>query len=239
MWQPRFSISAVLLACSSLGISSFARAQAPPTIEQALASRGISSSVTSLRQALQDPRPDVRTLAANELAEKGDKEAIPLIRQALAKASSALEKQNFAQALITLGDPEGKSDMKSVCSDQTVQPDFRLLAASQLLDAGDNSCIDSVVELLSSTDNHVVRQGAMEFLRRSQSVPSNLLPDLEKGLVRALQDEIPSNRRSASERIAQFKIVNARDSLRKAISGETDSAARQQMELDLRKLDNE
>jgi len=149
--------AAMLFAFSWVSRGS-ASAQAPPTPEQILASKGIStSSLTSLRQALQDPRPDVRGLAAFELADKKDKESIPLIKEALAKASTALEKQNLAGALIMLRDPQGNTAMKEVCEDETVREDSRVIGANQLWDAGDPGCMVAVIKILSSTDDHSVK----------------------------------------------------------------------------------
>jgi HEAT repeat protein len=238
MNQSRSTVATVLLAFA-IGSGLFGLAQAPPTGEQVLASKGIStSSLTSLRQALQDPRPDVRGLAAGELADKKDKESIPLIKQVLAKASSAEEKQNLAQALITLGDPEGNAALKKVCEDETVREDSRIIAASSLVDAGDPGCLDVVVKILTSTDSDAIKQSTMYLLKRGPSVRADLLPDLQQGLEKALKDEVPGNRQLASECLAKFKMNSAIDSLKIAIAIEKDPDIRSQMEENLRKLES-
>jgi len=177
-------------------------------------------------------------MAAGELANRKDKESVPAIRQALAKAADPNERQNLAEALITLGDPEGKAAMAALCADSSVRDDSRIIAASQLLDAGDNSGISSAIEILSATEDHSVRQGALELLRRVPAVPSNLQPALQTGLEKALRDEVPSNRVAASARIAQFKLAAADNALRTAIAVESDIATRQQMQLNLQKLES-
>lgn len=213
-------------------------AQAPPTFEQALKAKGIQTSLMSLRNALRDPRPEVRGLAASMLAEKKDTDSIPLIVHALSKASSPLEKENLAQALLTLGDAPGHSAIREVCEDEKAGEDLRLIAAGQLAETGDKSCVKPVVEVLLHTTDHSMRQGAMEFLKRDEEVPSSLMHDLQAGLERALRDEIPSNRQLASECILLFKISSAGDSLRKAIAVEKDPATRLRMKTDLRKLES-
>jgi HEAT repeat protein len=213
-------------------------AQAPPTVEQALQAKGIQTSVMSLRKALRDPRPEVRGLAAAMLAEDKDKNSVPAIHQALMNASSALEKESLAQALVTLGDPEGNIAMQEICQDKKAREDLRLVVASQLADTGDNACVGSVVEILSSTNDHSVRQTAMQFLKQHQEVPPNMEHDLQSGLESALQDEIPSNRQTASECILLFRLSSASDSLRKAMNAEKDSATRLHMQSDLSKLES-
>jgi len=113
-------------------------------------------------------------MAAGELANRKDKESVPAIRQALAKATDPNERQNLAEALIILGDPEGKAAMAALCADNSVREDSRIIAAGQLLDAGDDSGIGPAIEILAVTESHSMRQGALDLLRRVPAVPSNL-----------------------------------------------------------------
>src|SRR5258705_9940363 len=98
----------LLLLITCLGICPIeVLGNAPPTIEQALAEYGITLTVPALRKALTDARPVVRGLAAAELAEKKDKDSIPLIREALLVEQVPQQRLNLADALSWLGDPEG------------------------------------------------------------------------------------------------------------------------------------
>jgi HEAT repeat protein len=214
-------------------------AQAPPTIEQALQAKGVQTSIVSLRNALKDQRPEVRGLAAAMLAENKDRESIPAINQALMKASSTQERESLAQALLIFGDPAGMVEMQKICQDSEALEDLRLIVANQLADVGSNACIGSVIEILSSTNDHAVRQNAMQFLKRGGVVPpAARVNDLQSGLEKALQDEIPSNRQTASECILLFHLSSAGDSLRRAVNVEKDPATRIRMQSDLSKLEN-
>ena len=133
--------SRIFLLIVAFFFSTAALAQAPPTVEQALQSRGISENLESIRSALTDSRADVRGLAASVLAERNDRESIRPIQQLLAKSSSNYERQNLSQALLKFGDKEGNRGMKALCEDESVQEDLRLIAANQLHEANDNGCL--------------------------------------------------------------------------------------------------
>lgn len=154
-------------------------AQAPPTIDQALQAKGIQLTETALRAALQDPRIEVRGLAAGALAERHDAQAIPEIHNRLTKATNPNERLNLAQALVELGDSEGASTMVAMCTDVKTPESLSLLVASRLAEAGNVTCSPAVARILSVTSNSSMRQGALEYLKQNRSLPPASLPDLE------------------------------------------------------------
>jgi len=175
-------------------------------------------------------------MAANELAQKRDQDSIPLIRQALSSASGALEKVNLAIALMTLGDPGGIAALHTVCLDQNVREDLRLNVAERLDDSGDEGCLSAIVDILASTDDLSMRSGALDYLERNQKIPSDLIQTLQVGLERALRDQIPTTRQSASDAIAMFAPPAGWTLLTKAIAVEKNDATRLKMQQDLAQL---
>ncbi len=125
-------------------IPGFCSAQAPPAIAQSLADEGIGTSHKELLQALHSPIPKIRGMAAGQLAENGDKNAVPALNSALRDERNATERLNIARALTYLGDPRGASAMAKLCADESVPTDLRLMAAGELQEHGNESCFASV-----------------------------------------------------------------------------------------------
>jgi len=229
--------SRIFLLIVAFFFSTAALAQAPPTVEQALQSRGISENLESIRSALTDSRADVRGLAASVLAERNDRESIRPIQQLLAKSSSNYERQNLSQALLKFGDKEGNRGMKALCEDESVQEDLRLIAANQLHEANDNGCLPAVIKMLSATTSVSTTLGCLDFLKHNSAIPAASKSNLRPGLERSLKSEDASTRKAASECIARFILKDLADALRRALFAERDTAVREQMQLSLNQLE--
>lgn len=119
---------------------------------------------------------------------------------------------------------------------EDVRDDLRLNVAERLDDSGDEGCLSAVVDILASTDYLSTRSGALDYLKRNQKIPSDLTQTLQVGLERALRDQIPTSRQSASDAIAMFAPPSGWTLLIKAIAVEKDDATRLKMQQDLAQL---
>lgn len=229
----------MILGVCAVTPGAISRAQAPSTPGQILSAKGVLNTASGLRNAIQDPRPEVRGLAANEVARRNDRESIPSIVNALARSSNSLERENLAQALLTFGDPAGKAGMESVCEDRSAREDLRMIASIQLFDAGDDGCVNGVIDVLSSTSDHSIRSSAMDLLIKARPpLSSEQRALLAAGLRNSLKDRLPAIRKKASGCIASFDVRDAKESLEDAMARETDSPALTKMQGDLRTLES-
>ena len=80
-------------------------AQAPPTVESELRRYRIPTTQQGLQAALKDGRPEVRGLAASELASLKSTPSIPLIAEALEREKDQQARFNIASALVWLSSP--------------------------------------------------------------------------------------------------------------------------------------
>ncbi|MBB5316854.1 hypothetical protein [Tunturibacter empetritectus] len=114
-----------------------------------------------------------------------------------------------------------------------------MIASIQLFDAGDDGCVNGVIDVLSSTSDHSIRSSAMDFLTKAKtSISSEQRTLLAVGLRNSLKDQIPAIRKQASGCIAFFEVRDAKESLEDAIGKETDSSTLTKMRGDLRTLES-
>jgi HEAT repeat protein len=210
--------------------------QAPPTVDSVLMQYHIPNTIPTLRAALKNPDPNIRTLVAGVLAQDKDVDSIPLLREALESEQIESVKLSIATALASLKDYKGLDSLKTTCNDRDVRPTTRLIAANRLLEGGRDDCTASVVDILGETPDPSSRELGLQYLRRITSAPSSLLPMLQTILLNELRDTSPINRQYASECISVFGDVNAIPALEKAISIEKDQATRFHLEENLHRI---
>jgi HEAT repeat protein len=211
-------------------------AQAPPSIEAELNRYGIPLTQGSLRAALQDGRPSVRSLAAGELAAMNDTASAPQIVNALLKEHDPQVELNMATALLTLGSEDGKKVLLRLCDDSGVPADLRLNAALRIMDSGDTDCLRSVLDTLRETTNPSIKTSALLALRHLNQMPASLSLELNAVLQESLRDEDATVRFYASECIAALGDKDAIPSLKSALASETDPSTQQKMREALRSL---
>ncbi len=131
--------SRVRLAIACIGMAAYTgQATAGPPIrdmdERTLQEKyHIASTEEGLIGALRHESRDVRSFAALELANNGDKAAIRPILDALATEPLQSVKIDLANAAARLGAPEGFDALKSMCADSTLSPAFRMIAAQSMV----------------------------------------------------------------------------------------------------------
>ena len=203
--------------------------QAPPSVEAELLRHGIPLKQLSLQSALKDPRPEVRSLAAAELASRKDGASAPAIIAALGKERVALVAFNMASSLLELDPSVGSKYLARECNDTSRSDDLRLQAASRLVDVQNNSCTSIVESILQNTMDVSRKVSALLILARTQPVTPSFVTRLHPTLVVNLRDPDPAVRGYASRCIAAINDKSAAQDLENAIANERDSKTREQM----------
>jgi HEAT repeat protein len=210
--------------------------QQPPTAEQFLSQHRVGSSLNSLREALCNPDPAVRGVAAGVLAERRDVASIPLLKAALSAESVPRAKVAISNALTELDRQQGGLALIAHCNDPNAPVTTRLAAALRVLDLGRNDCLASVVNLLSSSPDAASREMGLTYLSRITRSPDDLRPTIQGILIKGLTDSAPPNREHASEALSILGDQSADSAFQSAIHVERDSHVRNRMEQDLSRL---
>lgn len=123
------------------------------TVEELLTSRHIDLTEPSLVAALRNPDPHVRYLAAVALADVKATDAVTAIIAALQSETVPETKVNIALALVEFGEQQGFVTLKNSCVDREVPALLRVYATMDLLDFGDESCLDGLLDVLISNSS--------------------------------------------------------------------------------------
>ena len=153
-------VSALLLVF----IAESGRAEAPPTFEQELARLGIPLTKPSLLRALRSAKPEVRGLAAAELATMKAVDTLPDILRAANEERDDRTRENIAAAATWLGSSEAMSLLTRMCQNASLSASVRQSAASTLFDAGRYDCYSSMAAMMWPSGTPEERVGAMYLL---------------------------------------------------------------------------
>ena len=203
--------------------------QPPPTSEQFLSQHRVGSSLSSLREALHNPDPDVRGVAAGVLAERWDVVSIPLFKAALSAESAPKAKIAISNALAELDRQREGLALIALCNNPNAPATNRLSAALSVLELGRNDCLTSVVNLLSSSPDAASRGMGLSYLSRITGSPDDLQPRVQLILVKGLADSEAANREHASEALSVLGDGSSAQALELAIHNEKDLSVRGQM----------
>ncbi|MGA3213176.1 MAG: HEAT repeat domain-containing protein [Terriglobales bacterium] len=123
------------------------------TIESALQLHGYALAKESLLRGLRDANAQVRSMAAGQLAKQGVGEAVPFILEALSSEKAIGTRVWMANALVKMGAKAGTTELRAICGAATASYFPRLVAAGYLLDAGDATCRDQVIDMVRAMSN--------------------------------------------------------------------------------------
>lgn len=230
-----------LVTCAFLGIGlsqtiSSPRNGRPTTVAEKLQKRGVSLSREGLVLALRSEDPEVRFLAAEQLAYQGAKDTIPNMQDALKRENSSLAKINIGYALAQMEDQVGFETLQEGCSNDKLAPNLRLMATRYLLDLHRNDCIRTVLNVLQNADNPADRMRALSLLPRFEPLSEDDSARVTGLVLAALQDPTPAVRISAGEVIARIGGKTAEEYVKAAADHEGDEVVRSQLQADLRRL---
>lgn len=212
-------------------------AQAPPTTEAELRKYRIPATRAALQSALRDDRPEVRSLAAGELASLKDTISTDLIVKALETEKDPVVQFNMALSLLSLEPPVARQYLSKICSDASLPEQRRLDAASRLVDVGDMYCLPFLETVLAETANPSDKSSALLTLARVRPVPGSLVPQIHAALLASLRDRDPSVREYAGRCIAALGDKAATADLRAAIARESDQLVLERMKDFLKELE--
>lgn len=207
-----------------------------PTVAEKLREHHIHLSKDSLISALSNANPEVRYLAAEQLAEDKATGAIHEIEEALAVERVPTTKVNLAFSLALLHDKSGAEVLKSACTDPSFPSHLRLRAASYLLTLKDDGCFSSILSALKSSNDPEIRIGALSLATQLSHVSERDLQAMYPFILSALDDPTPAVRLSAGDVLATIGDTAAIPYLEHAIAIEKDQTIRSEMQTGLKQL---
>lgn len=211
------------------------------TIDEALKSHHVGLDRPALVKALRNQDGEVRSLAAQKLAEDNAADTIPAILDSLAAEKTPATWVNIAFALAQLGEARGFGALQDACRDPGMRPDLRVLAARYMRDLNhdDQVCRSALVDMLQSQAGADSRAQAASLLPRFQDLSPEESEKILQGILKALEAPEATVRLAASHALSQIGNKSAIPRLEIAINHEGDRTVRSQMQLDLHELQRE
>jgi HEAT repeat protein len=204
-----------------------------------LREHNIDLTEPALVRALKNPDASVRYLAAMKLAEDKAVDATPAIEQALAAEGIPRDRVNIALALGLLGDQSGREELKKLCGDRNLVPEFRLYAVRYTFDLHfqDERCLAATEQIVESKDvTFSDRISALELLSRFQDLTAEQSQKILQLTLNCLADTEPTVRIAAGQTLASFGNGSAIPHLEGAIAREQDEGVRSVLKEQLKKL---
>jgi len=209
-----------------------------------LRSHGIEISKQALTIALSNNDPEVRALAANQLAQDHDSDAIPSIEQALSNEKDSRTRVEISSALWALGDSKGANELQAMCSTASLPIAVTIEAVQnlQMVHLSTSGCVTTVLESLKKVESIDYRADILSLFPAMYidstdnqagqivSVSENLLSDTTQQ---------PAVRMSASHVLAQIKSSSSAAVVRSALLRESDPIVQASLKEDLKVLEKQ
>lgn len=229
-------IGCVGLAAQAAQINRYNGPPVPDMNEQTLQQRyNIAPTEEGLIGTLQHQDPLVRTFAAIDLANKGDKAAIRPILDALAAETVDRVKVVQATSAARLGAAEAFGALKSMCEDKSWSPWMRVTAAQGMVNiAGRQECLSDVIDVLrSAPDDHDTAVAALSLLPKFKQIPMSRLDEVRDLSASYLNSRDLAIRIAAGQCVRDLGGPWAISRLRAAIDAEQNEAVRNLLAKDL------
>ena len=206
------------------------------TFRELLTQRNIELTEPSLVAALRNPDPHVRSWSALVLAEDKATNAVPAISEALQSETVPEAKAGIALALGQLGDKQGFETLKSMCTGHDSPQYLRVYTTMYLLNLDDESCLNTIFEVLQSSTDSGSRVLAFSQLSRFHKLSQDDSQRVIAASFKALSDETPAMRIAASRALSARPPDIAVPALQNAIAKEQNEAVKMQMQSSLQHL---
>ena len=233
-----------------LSLPTFAAAQVaysgPPILfdqdwsEKILNEHHIPTTKHALTLALKDADFAVRNSAAELLSRRWPNEAKAILEAAMLQEGNARTRIDMALDLAKIGDRAGYEGLITECHDASDWGSDRILAAEGLTDLHDDSCTDSVLEILGSPSDPqdtCAKMAALNLVPRiihhSGDQEYRSILDLT---INALNDPDEGVRLTASITLGRLADASAIVALEKAMSAEQEATLQDAMRRELQRL---
>jgi hypothetical protein len=194
----------------------------------ALCEHGIDTSGPSLIAALKNSDPEVRSLAAAELAEKQlaekqDDLAKPAIENALSAETNTRARIDIAASLMNIGDPVGAKILNGMCTDASLPVEDTVTVVQQIAMANHPTgiCADVVLDAVEHASQDYER---MDLITIFPLIYKNVSKEKAGRMVTDAQNLLESQdvttRMRASQALAEMGSIASIDLIRTAIINE-------------------
>jgi hypothetical protein len=208
--------------------------------EQLLKSHHIALTRRSLVAALRNDDAEVRKLAAGVLANRWPNDTASEIEGAMLREPVIRNRICMAFDLAKLRNRAGREMLINECHKRGNWGSDRVLAARFMSDLHDDSCVDSIIDILQSNsdpNDTVSKEGALDlvpnFIGRLTQHDSQRVFEL---VANALDDPAPGVRMNAGDVLVRLRDVTAIPRLEAAIAREQEETCRDALERDLKQL---
>jgi len=224
----------LLLFATSHGLLGAEPPTLDPSPEQILSAHRVALTEHAVIAALRSKDGDIRGSAAQLLAQRQSKAAVPAIERAVRIEREGGVRIAMARDLADLNDPVGRKTLTDECYDKSEQGNIRIYAATTMSrDLNDDSCLSYVLDVLQADGDPKddgVKEMALDLvpvmINRVDRAQSQKLFEL---LTKSLRDPVPHLRIVASATISNMGEVRAIPALQAAIAAETDEGCRDWM----------
>jgi HEAT repeat protein len=207
----------------------------PPPVEtfaDGLTRHNVPLTEPGLLAALKDPDPEIRSLAAAQLAAADDHTALKFMITAFQDERDPQVQVNIAGAATWLGSNIAIEQLKTICRDVNQPSSARLDAARYISNKQLSDCFPAVREIARNDQDATARVLAITTAvnYRGQS------DGAEKIAVQALNDIDPTVRVTAADSLRSLRATDAIPALQNSLQSEGDETAREHLRETLRVL---
>jgi HEAT repeats len=189
----------------------------------ALCEYGIDTSEPSLIAALKNSDPEVRSLAAAELAEKHDDAARPAIENALSAETNIRARIGIAASLMNMGDAVGTKILNGMCTDASLPVEDTVSVVQQIAMANHPTgiCADVVLDAVEHASQDYERMDRITifplmYKNVSKEKAGRMVTDAQN----LLESQDVTARIRASQALAEMGSIASIDLIRTAIINE-------------------
>jgi HEAT repeat protein len=200
----------------------------PPPVEtfaDGLTRHDIPLTEPGLLAALKNPDPEIRSLAAAQLAASDDHPALKEIVRAFQDERDPQVQVNIAGAATWLGSNIAIDQLKVICKDVNQPSTARLDAARYISNKQLSDCFPAVREIALNDQDSTVRALAITTAvnYRSQS------DGAQRIAIQALSDIDATVRITAVDALRSLRVTDAIPTLKNCLQGEGDETAREHL----------